>query len=69
MSNEIPSRDEFEAQMQEMVRQGLMEEVGPGKYKLTAKGEAYAEALIKTPRGKDVIDRLDKAHQRGKRKH
>jgi len=69
MNSDIPSEAEIEAQLREMVKQGLMEEVSPRKFSLTEKGNAYAETLIKTPKGKKLIDDLDRGFQRGKRKH
>lgn len=68
MSYKIPSEDEILAGLRQLVKEGLMEEIAPGKFQLTDQGLAYADALKLTPAGKKMYDDLDKAHQKGVRK-
>lgn len=67
--SDIPSNEEIQANLKELVKQGLMEEVSPGKFKLTPAGEDYAAGLAKTQQGAAIIAKLDKATRRKHRYH
>ncbi len=52
----------YESLLDQLVSQGVMEEVSPGKYRLTEKGKKWVESKKDEPWVKEIWRRLDEAH-------
>jgi hypothetical protein len=54
-----PSKQEIKDGIQANIEAGFLAEVSPGRYALTAMGEAYVKHLLKTdPNAQDFLNRL-----------
>ncbi len=52
----------YEHLLDQLVSQGMMEEVSPGKYRLTEAGKAWVEERKDEPWVKEIWRQLDEAH-------
>lgn len=62
------AQDKAASGIEAAVASGELEEVPgkPGLYRLTAQGEALAAALLETPQGQEVFQKLEAAYKAGK---